>query len=73
MSKWPRCPKCRSQNAELIEIWDAGITWHPGDPYYNEGVLEPGDPVKVEGNCLDCEHKWAMRGITQVKPEWFDN
>jgi hypothetical protein len=70
---FPKCPKCRRRNIVIKEIWDAGISWSPGDPYYNEGVLEPGDPRKVEGECLDCGHKWTFRCIVQVKLEWFDN
>jgi hypothetical protein len=39
---------------------------------FNEGYLNPGDPQRVEGRCLDCGHRWTMRGIVQVKPEWFE-
>ena len=70
---WPRCPKCKSQNVELIEIWDAAISWLPDNPYFNNGDLNPGDPIRVEGHCLDCEHKWRIRGIVQVRKEWFKN
>lgn len=73
MNNWPKCPKCRSRNVELIEVWDATISWLPDDPYFNDGALMPGDPKWVEGNCLDCEHKWRLRNATQVKPEWFEN
>lgn len=70
---YPRCPKCKTQEVELIEIWDATISWMPEEPYYHEGALMPGDPKKVEGHCLRCEHRWALRNIIQVKPEWFDD
>lgn len=69
--KWPKCPKCRSKNVELIEIWSASISWYPDDPYANEGALMPGDAEKVEGNCLDCDHRWTIRGVVQVDPGWF--
>lgn len=72
MNKWPKCPKCGKQNVEIIEIWDATISWMPDEPYYNEGALMPVDPIRVEGNCLDCGHRWALRNVTQVKSEWFD-
>ena len=68
---WPRCPKCKSQNVELIEIWDATISWLPDEPYFNNGVLNPGDPNRVEGHCLECGRRWRMRGIVQVRKEWF--
>ena len=71
MNKWPKCPKCKSNNIELIEIWDATIVWIPGERLFNEGLLNPGDPKKVEGHCIDCEHRWTFRGIVQVKKEWF--
>lgn len=69
---YPKCPKCRSQNVELIEIWDATISWIPNDPYFNDGNLNPGDPQKVEARCLNCNHTWRIRKITQVQPEWFE-
>jgi hypothetical protein len=70
---WPKCPKCRKRNVELIEVWDATIVWVPNDPQFNEGLLNPGDAQKVEGHCIDCEHRWTFRGIIQVKAEWFDD
>jgi len=72
MNKWPRCPKCRSQNVEIMEISNASISWEPGDPYMDNGILEPGDPMYVEGHCQSCEHVWRMRGIVQIKEEWFE-
>ena len=71
--KWPKCPKCRSRNVELIEIWTAYISWIPEEPFYNEGALEPGESTRVEGHCQSCEHRWRMRGIIQVKKEWFED
>lgn len=68
---WPRCPKCKSQNVELIEIWTASISWIPDDPYANEGALMPGDPFKVEGHCQQCGFRWRIRGTIQVQPSWF--
>lgn len=73
MKHWPKCPKCRSANVELIEMWDASISWLPDDAYFNDGVLVPGDPKHVEGNCLSCEHRWRIRNAVQVNPEWFEN
>jgi hypothetical protein len=71
MKNWPRCPNCKSKDVELIEIWDASISWLPDDPYFNEGVLTPGDPKKVEGKCLSCNHTWRLHGVVQVQQEWF--
>lgn len=73
-SSWPKCPKCRSQNVELIEIWSATISWIPNDPDFEngKGILTPGDPEKVEGRCLKCEHRWRIRNVVQVQLEWFE-
>lgn len=71
-SKYPKCPKCKTQNVELIEVWDATISWSPCEPYFNNGNLNPGDPKKVEGHCLNCDHKWTIRKVPQVQPEWFE-
>ena len=72
-SSWPKCPKCRSQNVELIEIWSATISWNPYDFDFEKGkgILTPGDPEKVEGYCLECEYRWRIRNVVQVQPEWF--
>lgn len=70
-TNWPRCPKCKSQNVELIEIWDATISWLPDEPYFNGRDLSPGDPNHVYGHCLECGRRWRMRGIVQVRKEWF--
>jgi hypothetical protein len=70
--KWPKCPKCHSQNVEVDELWkNHSISWMPGDKQ-NEGNLEPGNPFKVEGFCWDCKHNWTFKGIIQIKPEWFE-
>ena len=69
---WPKCPKCKSQNVEIIEVWSASMSWIPDDPYYNEGAMMPGDPEHVEGRCLDCDHRWRMRKVIQVQEKWFD-
>jgi hypothetical protein len=68
----PMCQQCRSSNIELIEIWDASISWYlEEDKYFNDGQLVPGDPLRVEGHCLRCEHRWRLRGVTQVQKHWF--
>jgi len=70
---YPHCPKCKTQEVELIEIWTATISWIPDDAYYNQSALTPGDSFKVIGNCLKCNHKWTLRNVIQVNPEWFDD
>ena len=69
---YPKCPKCKSQNVELIEIWEHAISWLPDDNYFEHGDFFFNDPKKVEGNCLDCGHRWRIRNVVQVQPEWFE-
>ena len=71
-SNHPKCPKCKSQNVQLIEIWTATISWSPEEPYFNQGNLHPGDPIRVEGHCLNCGHEWRIRNVVQVQPYWFE-
>lgn len=63
-----KCPKCKSINLELIEIWSAHtITWQQVEGKLNlkEGNLEAGDPYKVEASCM-CGHKWKIRKALQI-------
>ena len=68
-----KCPKCRTTNIEIIEIWDASIYWYPEEDYYNQGALTPGYPQKVQGKCCECSHSWTFRGVTQVDKSWFES
>lgn len=68
-SKTP-CPKCRSKNINIHEIWRGHtISWHieNGTVNRNEGYLEPGDPYKVEGECRDCDHRWTFRMAADIE------
>jgi predicted Zn-ribbon and HTH transcriptional regulator len=64
-----KCPKCKSTNLTLTEIWNGhSIQWvqENGEFDKNEGNLHEGGPVKVEAKCSDCNHSWTFRGITQI-------
>ena len=68
---WPRCPRCRKQNVEIIEVWDVStIAWGP-ESKEDDGIMEPGDARKVEGHCLNCGKGWTIRGVIQINPSWF--
>lgn len=70
-SKWPKCPKCKSQDVVIVELWkNHGIVWFYGDGF-DDGILDAGEPYKVEGSCRNCSHKWKFREIIQIKAEWF--
>lgn len=69
---WPKCPLCKSQNVEIIEVWSGHvIIW---TPEYNadEGIMVMGDPMHVEGQCMKCNHKWRMRKRVQISMDWFE-
>jgi Zn ribbon nucleic-acid-binding protein len=69
---WPKCPRCKTQQVELIEHWKSHIVaWLP-DANEDDGILEPGDPYKVEGKCLECGHHWKIRNAIQIDSEWFE-
>lgn len=64
-----KCPKCNSINLLLTEVWgEHTIEWEQLDGKIdrNNGVLEPGDPYKVEGRCKDCGNNWTFRGVYQI-------
>lgn len=64
-----KCPKCKSINLTLVEVWHGHeIVWEQlnGEFDRNEGILEPGDPYKVEASCHKCLHHWTARGILQI-------
>lgn len=68
---WPKCPRCKSREVRITEIWIAHtIQWNYGDAY-GAGTLEPGYPAKVRGQCRACDHAWTLRGVNQINPAWW--
>lgn len=64
-----RCPKCKSQNLTVTELWkDHCIDWDIDNGVFdkNDGSLNPGDPYKVVAKCKDCKHRWSIRGAQQI-------
>lgn len=63
-----RCPKCKSNTLKLIEVWkDHEIIWEQENGQFDRdnGVLEPGDPYKVQAQCK-CGHAWTIRKALQI-------
>jgi hypothetical protein len=63
------CPKCKSKDLFLIEIWkDSGITWEQigGKFDRNDGVLEHGGPYRVEARCKKCDYYWKIKKVTDI-------
>lgn len=61
-----KCPKCKSRNLSINECWKGHtVTWEQQDGKIdrNNGVLETGDPYKLEGHCRNCGHWWRIRGL----------
>lgn len=66
-----KCPKCKSKKLRLVELWkNHAVVWDVGCSY-DEGILEQGDPYKVEAQCQECGHAWTLRGVTQVSEDMF--
>ena len=67
-----RCPKCRATGSRLIlhEVWDGFILEFEQDDkgaILKQGIcLSRGDPSKVKGICLRCNHRWTLRRVTQI-------
>lgn len=63
-----KCPKCKSNSLTLVEVWkNHTINWVQENGFFerNDGILEPGEPYKVEAHC-DCGHRWTLRNILQI-------
>jgi phage FluMu protein Com len=68
-----RCPRCKSKDLFIRELWkDSTIEWQQVDGEFdrNDGILNEGNPYKLEAKCSQCNHYWTLRGIT---PEQQDN
>lgn len=73
-TKYARCPRCRSTQLSIIETHeefgrtDFGQHEVDGSHVYPASVFifEPGDPVRVEGECADCGHIWTMRRVVSA-------
>jgi len=64
-----KCPKCGSRNLTLLELWkNHDISWEQigGKFDMKDGVLEMGDPYKMEAECSKCKHHWTIRGALQI-------
>lgn len=67
----PTCPRCHSRNVSITEFWkDHTVVILPDS---DEGIQNEGEPYKVTGRCLACDHRWRFRGITQIKDEWLSD
>lgn len=66
-----KCPRCKSPNLSLIEIWEAAtITWEQIDGKFdrNDGSLNEGNPHRVEATCSnkECGHSWKPIKAHQI-------
>jgi len=62
-----KCPKCKSNNLAIIEISESYQSWNQenGIINRNEGIMESGEIIRVEGKCNECDHRWKFR-CTQI-------
>ena len=62
-----KCPKCKSKNTSLTEIWENYLHFDVIDnKISHEGILNPGSPIGVIKECLDCHHTHKIKNITQI-------
>jgi len=70
------CPKCKSNNLTIIEISNAYQFWNQENGVINrsEGIMEPGDIIRVEGKCneSECGHRWRFKCL-QIDNLLIDN
>jgi hypothetical protein len=65
------CPKCKANgdNITIREFWTGHsieFEQNPDGTIKAEGYLCEGNPVSLQGECLNCRNKWRMRGKTQI-------
>ncbi len=66
------CPKCRASGECVVlhEIANGNVlefSQRADGTIDPEGVLiHNGDPVRVTGVCLECAHRWTLRGVRQI-------
>ncbi len=64
--KVTRCPRCKADYPDLIEVWDGReLIFTFDDAGYSRGIEgSVGDPVRIEGVCRKCSNVWTLRGVT---------
>lgn len=70
-----KCRKCKSNNFNIIEIWDKWITWSVEDGIlnYDDGYLnDGGNPIGLSCACIECGNNWRLRKKIQIA-DLFDN
>lgn len=57
-----RCPRCSSVRIDWIETSTTIAVYEQTEQgIHPDGLLEPGDPVRVDGRCCACGHEWRAR------------
>lgn len=62
------CYKCGSDTLTIHELWKGhSISFNQvnGKIDFNEGIMEPGSPYRVEAECV-CGHTWTIRKAIQI-------
>jgi Zn finger protein HypA/HybF involved in hydrogenase expression len=64
-----RCPKCKSRSMSFKEHWHCSIEFIVTNGWLDRanGNMHPdGDPYKVTATCAECNHRWTIRGASQI-------
>jgi len=58
-----KCPKCKSKDITIVETSNAYQSWIQTDGIVNkeEGIMNHGDIISVNGICDKCNHKWKFK------------
>lgn len=62
-----RCPKCRTVNLIFKEFTDVVTEFEQTtEGIDRHGIRNPGLVTRLEAYCYDCDHRWKVRGATQI-------
>ncbi len=64
-----KCPKCRSNNLLIDELWinnKVQFIQDNGKININDTNMEAGEPYKMVASCCNCNHVWTIRKAKQI-------
>jgi hypothetical protein len=66
-----RCRKCKAEGEDIVlrEHWTDHVIefdQNADGTVEAEGILLEGSPNMVRAYCTKCQHRWKLRGITQI-------
>lgn len=62
-----RCPECREEQIDAIEVVEARKTYQRTQAGIEGVDIDYGCVLRVEGHCLRCHYRWTMRGVESAQ------